>query len=169
MIVFAYGQLKHVPEDGSASFLPGWNKPESKAVLEPGGLDPFLARTRPGYQMYRFIDDHRLRMVLQPYDLSPGLFRSAGYEGHDADDFVPWWQIPDQRADLDDFPRSNDIRYFIYRPARPKPEAATLDSIRPHQAEWADALLQSLLPRSHPIFADALGGELRAIDGAGTP
>src|SRR5262249_30847643 len=129
----------------------------------------FLVHDRLGYQMYRYIDDRRLKMVLQLYDGSPGLFPAAGFEGHGSEDFAPWSQIPSDPAEFAAFLRSHDVRYFIYRPAAPMPDRALFDAIRPHQAEWAMAMIQYLLPRSHWIFTDAFGWELRALDGSPTP
>jgi hypothetical protein len=157
--------VRHVRDDGLAGFLPDWaDRQQGKAVLS-GELDTYLAKTRPGFEIYRFIGDHDLRSVMQPFDNGAWFYQSAYNGGHNGNWIYPWYQLPAKPADYNEFLRSNDIKYFIYRELQP----LETERLGPKHVELANALIRQLLPRSHRILIDPFGWELYAIDQAPVP
>jgi hypothetical protein len=167
VLYFGVSTLIHVSLQGWAGFLPGWaNKPQDQAVLEPGGLEAYLSRTRRGYQIYRFIAANDLKMVVQPFDIGAYYYQTAYNEGRSGSWLLPWYQLPRGPDEYDEFLRSNAVKYFIYRPSL---EPLEVDLLRAERVRLAYELLRQLLPRSRRILIDPFGWELYAIDGAPAP
>lgn len=158
--------VRHVRTDGLAGFLPNWaNRQEGKAVLS-GELDTYLAKTRRGFEIYRFIGDHDLRSVMQPFDNGAWFYQSAYNGGRNGNWILPWYRLPQGREDFDNFLRSNNVRYFVYQASL---EPLEIERLGPERVKIAYDLFRELLPRSQRILVDPFGWELYAIDGAPVP
>jgi hypothetical protein len=163
-----FGAARHVRHDGWAGFLPGWAyRPVGKVILA-GELDTWLAQYRKGYAIYRYIGEHDLKTVLQPLDNGAGFLVVAYNGGRQGDWILPWYRLPDSPAGFDEFLRTNNIRYFVYRASIDPVEAERLDDRSPHSRhiETAYELFRFMLPRSRRILVDSFGWELYAYDGA---
>jgi hypothetical protein len=160
-----FAAVKPIRQDGWAGLLPRWtNHQLGKAVLA-GELDTFLAQNLHGYQIYRFIGTHDLRMVLVPFDNGAGFYQAAYNGGRDGRWIVPWYRIPQHTDNVDEFLRSNDIRYFVYRASLDPFEIERLNlAANADHVGLAYELFRHLLPTSHPILVDPFGWTLYAID-----
>jgi hypothetical protein len=166
-LYFCFAPLKLVSQIGWTGLLPGWtNKELREAVDKPGGLEVYLARTRPGYEIYRFIGDHNLKTVLQPFDNGAWAYQAAYNGGRNGNWILPWYRLPAERADFDNFLRTNDIKYFIYRASL---DPIEIERLGPEHVQMAYALFGQILPRSRRILVDPFGWELYALDGAPVP
>lgn len=152
-----------IEPEGWTAFLPRWeNKEQARALVEtPGGLDTYLARTRPGFQIYRYIGDHDLRMVFQPFDNGSYFYQIAYNGGRNGNWMVPWYAHPKGPDDIDNFLSSNGIKYFVYRDGLNRVE---IDRLGPEHVEISNELFRRVLPRSRRLLVDQLGWELYAID-----
>jgi hypothetical protein len=158
---------RQLRQDGLAALMPPWaDRQLGEASLEPGGIEAYLARTRKGYQLYRFIADKNLRTVFQPFDNGAIFYQAAYNGGHNGGWILPYWMVPTGPEDFDNFLRSNEIKYVVYRTSLAPIE---VERLGPERMNMAYALLQTVLPTSRRILVDPFGWELYAIDGAPVP
>jgi len=151
---------------GMHAAFPKW-LPEYLAVatLQPGGLDEQLPRNIEGYKIYRYIGEHDLKVVLQPFDVGASYYPSAYNGGRQGKWMLPWYELPKDPSEYDRFIQAGNIRYFIYSPSITPLLAHRLDvgANNPRHVEMAYQFMNYLLPKSRPILTDAFGWELRQI------
>jgi hypothetical protein len=160
------GAIQRVRADGLSGVFPKWmNGALAHAVLQPGGLDSLLSRALEGYEIYRYIGDHDLRMVLQPFDNGAGFYQAAYNGGRSGEWMFPWYGLPKEAAEFDQFIRSNQIRNFVYRKSLLPLQVERLGegSGNPRHAQIAYELMGYLLPGSSLLLTDPFGWELREI------
>jgi hypothetical protein len=165
-VVICVSTARSILVNGPATAFPSWlNRDLARTFLQPGGFQAYLLRTQEGYQIYRYIGDHDLRMVLQPFDNGAGLYQVAYNDGRDGDWLHRWSDLPATPADFDAFLRNNKIRYFVHRPSLLPLQAERLGegSNNPRHAEMAYDLMRYLLPGSRLLLTDSFGWELREI------
>ena len=114
---FLFGMVRF--KDGYGhSFLPSWmSRDMASAILAPGGFDRYLTETKPGYAMYRYIGQHNLSLVLQPFDDGAVSYVSAYNGGHPNDWILPYGDLPENAADADTFAARNGVHYFVEGPS----------------------------------------------------
>jgi hypothetical protein len=158
--------IQRVSNVGMHAAFPKW-LPEYLAVatLQPGGLDEYLPRNIEGYQIYRYIGAHDLKVVLQPFDVGATFYPSAYNGGRKGDWILPWSVLPKDPSEYDQFIQARGIRYFVYCPSMTPLLAHRLDvgGNNPRHVEMAYHFMHYLLPKSRPILTDAFGWELRQI------
>jgi hypothetical protein len=165
-LYIGYEAIDRVKKSGFSAAFPQWlNKGVARAVLQPGGFEKYLLATREGYEIYRYIGEHDLRVVLQPFDNGAILYKSAYNEGRDGGSILKWNVLPKDSSEFDAFIRKNQIRYFIYHQSLPPGRAKDLayGSGNPHHAEIANELMDYLLPESRLLLKDHFGWELREV------
>jgi hypothetical protein len=151
---------------GMHAAFPKW-LPEYLAVatLQPGGLDAQLPKNIEGYQVYRYIGEHDLKMVLQPFDVGATYYPSAYNGGRQGEWILPWSELPKDPSEYDQFLQARNVRYFIYSPSITPLLAHRLNvgGNNPRHVETAYQFMHYLLPKSRPILTDSFGWELRQI------
>jgi hypothetical protein len=165
-LYIAADAVDRLKTNGRPALFPRWmNGGLAAAVLKPGGLDDYLSRSLEGYEIYRYIGDHDLRMVLQPFDNGAGFYQAAYNGGRDGEWMFPWYKLPKAASEFDQFLRSNQIRYFVYRKSLQPLQVERFGegSGNPRHAEIAYELMRYLLPDSRLILTDHFGWELREI------
>jgi hypothetical protein len=158
--------MLRIGAEGISGAFPSWlNRDLARSAVEPGGLEAYLVRSRPGYEIYRYIGVHDLRMVLQPFDNGAGFFQAAYNDGKGGNWLVPWYSLPATRDEFDVFLHDNRIRYFVYCPAMDPAQMQILSngSYNPRYAETVYELMRYILPGSRLILADSFGWELREL------
>jgi hypothetical protein len=161
--------VDRVRANGLVDARPPWLSREmTGAFWEPGGLDAYMKRTREGYEIYRYIGQHDLHTVLQPFDNGAGFYQAAYNGGKDGNWILPWYRLPTKESEFDQFLRDNSIKYFVYVPSLPAVQIERLasGSNDPKHTEMAYALMRYMIPNSHLIMTDPFGWELRELDGA---
>jgi hypothetical protein len=151
---------------GMYTAFPRWmNGDLAQSVLQPGGLGGYLSRSLEGYEIYRYIGDHDLRMVLQPFDNGADFYQAAYNEGRKGHWMFPWHSLPKDSSEFSAFIRNNNIHYFVYRKSLPPLNVERLGegSNNPRHAEIAYELMSYLLPGSRLLLTDHFGWELREI------
>jgi len=158
--------LHRVSTVGMQAAFPKW-LPEYLAVatLQPNGLDESLSRNIGGYQIYRYIGEHDLKIVLQPFDIGASFYPSAYTGGRQGEWILPWSELPKDPSDYDRFIQARGLRYFVYCPSITPLLAHRLDGggDNPRHVEMAYQFMRYLLPKSRLILTDAFGWELREI------
>jgi hypothetical protein len=158
--------IQRVSNVGMHAAFPKW-LPEYLAVatLQPGGLDEYLPRNIEGYQIYRYIGAHDLKVVLQPFDVGATFYPSAYNGGRKGDWILPWSVLPKDPSEYDQFIQARGIRYFVYCPSITPLLAHRLDvgGSNSRHVEMAYQFMHYLLPKSRLILTDAFGWELRQI------
>lgn len=165
-IVICVSTARAVLVNGFAYAFPSWmNRELARAVLQPDGLRGYLVRFHEGYEIYRYIGDHDLRKVLQPFDNGAGYYQVAYNGGKNGDWLHRWSDLPADPADFDTFLSNNKIRYFVHRPSLSPLQVERLGegSSNPRHAEMAYDLVRYLLPGSRLLLTDSFGWELREI------
>jgi hypothetical protein len=165
-VLIGVGAIQRVGADGVRSAFPLWmNRDLARAAVEPNGLQTYLVNTRPGYEIYRHIGEHDLRMVLQPFDNGAGLYQVVYNDGKPGDRLSPWYLLPHSPSEYDEFLHRNAIRYFVYCPTLPSLTVERMGngSQNPRHAEMTYDLMRYLLPGSRLILADSFGWELREM------
>jgi len=156
-----------VKVEGLYAALPKWlNQNLARAIVQPDGIEGFLANNLLGYRIYRYIGEHDLKMVFQPLDVG-GYFFPAAYNGGKKGEWMvnPWFKLPKDRSDYGRFIQANAMRYFIHTPSLPPSLARRLDeaSNNPRYVETVNDFVRYLLPGSRLILTDPHGWELREI------
>jgi hypothetical protein len=165
-LVIGVGAIQSVMANGMLSAFPSWlNRDLARAAVQPDGFQAHLVNTRPGYEIYRYIGDHDLRKVLQPFDNGAWAYQIAYNDGKNGDWLVPWYSLPAQPADFDEYLRNNKIRYFVYCPKMDPQALEQLGqgSYNPRHAEITRELMRYILPGSRLILTDRFGWELREM------
>jgi hypothetical protein len=165
-LVICGAVARGVAANGLSYAFPSWlNRDLARAVLQPAGLQAYLLKTQEGYEIYRYIGDHDLRKVLQPFDNGAGHYQVAYNGGKNGDWLHRWSDLPATPADFVAFLRNNKIRYFVHSPSLPPLQAERLGqgSNNPRHAEMAYDLMRYLLPGSRLLLTDSFGWELREI------
>jgi len=165
-IAIGYDATQRVMANGITSAFPTWlNKDLVRAVRQPGGLNAYLNKAREGYQIYRYVGDHNLRVVLQPFDNGADFYQVAYNDGKKGNWLFPWHTLPRSPAEYDEFIQKNNIRYFVYRPTLAPLNVERLGegSGNPKHAEMSYDLEKYLMPGSRVILTDPFGWELREI------
>jgi hypothetical protein len=158
--------IERAREEGWTEFVPYWTtKATAKAMFGPEGMDAFLSKNYRGYQIYRFIGEHDLKMVFQPFDNGAWAYQSAYNGGRNGDWMILWTELPKGSDDLDAFVRRKNVRYFVYRTLEP----GEMEYFGSNHVKRAYALFEYLLPKSRRLLVDPFGWELYAIDGAAAP
>jgi hypothetical protein len=136
--------------------LPRAIEPVAYAAL-PGGLELYLARTRPGYLLYRRVITEHLTGVYQPYDLGVKRYAATFANGFDGNWFVDIYDTPAQLESADAFIQSHGIRYFIIRS-----DLTALDRERllEERLASADRIVGQLRPGARLIAEDGNGWRL---------
>jgi hypothetical protein len=162
--LIAAGQL--VRADGWAGLLPVWaDKEGSTAVLKgPSAYDAFLSKTREGYEIYRYIGDHDLKMVWQPFDNGAWYYQSA-YNGRTGNWILPWHVMPDSETELGRFLCDKKIRYVVFREV----QDYTAERLGYKHVEYSYQLIRPLIAKSRRLLVDPFGWELYEIDPASVP
>jgi hypothetical protein len=164
--VISIGPIQRVTSRGmSYAFPSAENRDLANAALQPGGFEAYLVDTRPGYEIYRYVGDHDLRMVLQPFDNGSGYYQVAYNDGKNGDWLVLWSNLPAKPAEFDEFLRNNKIRYFVYCPTIGSLALERLNqgSYNPQHTAIAFELMRYILPGSRLILRDQFGWELREM------
>jgi hypothetical protein len=169
-LYFAIAMMKPTLQYGWAGLLPKWaHRDVGKAVLA-GELDLYLEKNLKGFQIYRFIGTHDLRTVLAPFDNGVGFFQTVYNNGRDGQWILPWYRLPRRESEFDEFVKTNNINYFVYRASLDPIEAERLDEAAgDRHVATAYELLSHLLPISHPILTDQFGWVLYAVGDARIP
>jgi len=159
LLLFAW-QGERIGQTGRAALsrvqLPKAIEPVAYAAL-PGGLESYLARTRPGYRLYRRIITEHLTGVYQPYDLGVKRYAATFANGLDGNWFVDIYDTPAQLESADAFIQSHGIRYFITRN-----DLTALDRERlvEEKLSSADRIVGQLRPGARLIAEDENGWRL---------
>lgn len=94
--------------------LPQWMTHDFfMALIIPGRMDRYMAETRHSYVLYRYIGQHDLKMVIQPFDLGGDYYVSMYNGGHKNDWIMHPLALPAEPAGTDAFVARNNIHYFI--------------------------------------------------------
>jgi hypothetical protein len=164
-IVIGGNVIQRVHANGMSDAFPSWmDRKLAVAAVQPDGIRNYLAHTREGYEVYRYIGEHDLRMVLQPYDNGSSWYQVI-YSGKEGDRMVPWRHLPSGPVQYDDFLRNNEIRYFVYCPTMDPVHVHDLGNGagNPRHDENTYDLMRYLLPGSRLILTDPFGWELREM------
>lgn len=86
---------------------------ELDVVLGMISVDEYMKSHRQAYFMYRYIAEHELRAVFQPFDTANTLLSAAYNGGRDGGWQLPRYVLPLPGSDIDAFIRDNHIGYFI--------------------------------------------------------
>jgi hypothetical protein len=125
-------------------------------------IDEYLASDREGYRIYRYIGEHDLRYVLQPFDVGATGY-VAGYNGTKENRWVlNYTTLPTESQSLDSFLEQNHVRYFIDRPTLAEVDIQVLGG--EPKLKTSRQLIAALIPRSHVIMADNFGWRLYEIN-----
>jgi hypothetical protein len=164
-LVICTETVQTVRANGLAYAFPSWmSRDLARAARQPGGLNAYLVKNLEGYEIYRYIGDHDLRQVLQPFDNGAGYYQVAFNDGKNGDWLVPWYMLPTNPSEYEDFLRSKNVRYFVYRTLQPlHVERLGQGSNNPRHAEMAYELMRYIMPGSKLILTDPFGWELREI------
>ena len=135
-------------------------------ILSPGGLERYLSETRPGYAIYRHITRNDLRPVLQPLDYNAHIMAAAYSGGRDGKWLLPWRSLPETVDRTEAFIEEQGVRYFIRRDNLKPVDVEIFERLGgPEHVTKAYAVLDRLMPRARPVFADSFGWTLYEIDG----
>jgi hypothetical protein len=166
-LIIGTAAIQRLTAEGPHAAFPRWlNHNLARAVLQPDGLDGYLANSLMGYKVYRYIGEHDLKMVFQPLDVG-GYFFPAAYNGGKKGEWMvnPWFKLPQDPSQYSRFIQTNAMRYFVYTPSISPSLAQRLDeaSNNPRYVESAYEFMRYLLPGSRLILTDPHGWELREI------
>lgn len=142
LVFLAFGVLRFKQGHGN-SWLPSWMSHDlAVGLVSPWRMDRYLAETRPHYTLYRYIGQHDLKMVMQPFD-NGGTFYASSYNGGRSNEWVLYFRaLPPDVSQIDRFVAQNGIRYFV-----------DLDPVQPIDAERMGA--------AHVVLAKAVIGHLK--------
>ena len=158
-LAFGLMQLKRGDDH---ALLPGWMSQDlAAALVHRGGLERYLNASEPGYAMYRYIGQHDLRHVLQPFDNGAVSYVSAYNGGHPNDWVVRHDVLPGDASLTDDFVARNNIHYFIDQTLQDATQIERLGG--PVHIAMAKAVIARLRPRAQLVFADGRGMALYQI------
>ena len=134
------------------SHLPRWMGHDlAMALMLPGRMDQYLALNRPGYPLYRYIGEHNLAHVLQPFD-NGGAFDASSYnDGRENVWVLPYQMLPLNLAVADAFILKNDVHYFVDRePVKP----LDVERLGSAHVALAKAVISQLKPHSRLLLRD---------------
>ena len=123
-------------------------------------VDEYLSSRREGYAIYRYIAQHDLRMVFQPFDGSASSYAPAYNGGRDGHWIVPYRTLPTDPVATDEFINENHIRFFIYRPSVGPLE---IDRLGADHVALAYQVFKKLLPKSRLLMIDPFGWSLYEV------
>ena len=130
--------------------LPTWISPvAARAVVSGNGIESYLARSEPGYLIYREIAQRDLRMVFQPFD-DDNNRRAGAFNDYRTKNWLIWYTVlPASLDDLPAFLRKNDVHYFIDQPS---PLADP--PLNPQHVAYARQIIEMLKPHSKLLLTD---------------
>jgi len=127
-------------------------------------VDAFLSKTREGFEIYRYIGDHDLKMVWQPFDNGAWFYQSA-YNDRTGHWILPWHVMPGSEAEFGKFLRDKNIRYVVFREV----QDYTAERLGYKHVEYSYQLIRPLIAKSRRLLVDPFGWELYEIDPAAVP
>ena len=148
-LLFGLLQFKQRHDD---SWLPTWmDRDLAAALFSPARMDRYLAKSRPGFSLYRYIGRHDLKKVLQPFD-NGGMFDASSYNGGHSNDWVLDFRLlPATAAQTDSFVVQNGIHYFVDRePVKP----IDIERMGPDHIALAKAVIARLKLHARLILRD---------------
>ncbi|MDV4155343.1 MULTISPECIES: ArnT family glycosyltransferase [Rhizobium] len=156
-----------------------WYRVGSGADMDPAEMKPFdvvlgmisvdeyLESHRKAYFMYRYIADHDLRTVFQPFHNSNTLLSTAYNDGRDGGWQLPRYVLPAPGSDIDVFIRDNHIGYFIVTPDAGS--AFLAERLGEDKMVMAHSVVAHMMPRSSVILTDRFGWKLYRFDADRAP
>ena len=146
---------------GGGDMDPGKAK-DFDVVLGMISVDKYMESHREAYFMYRYIAEHDLRTVFQPFDTANTLLSTAYNDGRDGGWQLPRYVLPAQGSDIDAFIRDNHIGYFILPPDAGS--AFLAERIGEDKIVLANSVIAHMMPRSSLILTDRFGWKLYRFD-----
>ncbi|MBX4904769.1 hypothetical protein HJA83_26020 [Rhizobium bangladeshense] len=131
-------------------------------VLGMISVDKYMESHREAYFMYRYIADHDLRTVFQPFDTANTLLSAAYNGGRDGGWQLPRYVLPAPGTDIDAFIKANQIAYFIIPPDAGS--AFLAERIGEDKIAMANSVIARMMPRSSLILTDRFGWKLYRFD-----
>ncbi|TAU73836.1 hypothetical protein [Rhizobium leguminosarum] len=125
-------------------------------------VDRYLESHRKAYFMYRYIAEHDLRTVFQPFHNSNTLLSTAYNDGRDGGWQLPRYVLPAPGSDIDAFIKDNHIAYFIVPPDAGS--AFLAERIGEDKIMLANSVIAHMMPRSSLILTDRFGWKLYRFD-----
>ncbi|MDC9837225.1 hypothetical protein [Rhizobium binxianense] len=125
-------------------------------------VDKYMESHREAYFMYRYIADHNLRIVFQPFHSSNTLLSTAYNDGRDGGWQLPRYVLPAPGSDIDAFIKNNHLAYFIVRPDAGS--AFLAERIGEDKIAIAKSVIAHMMPRSSLILTDRFGWKLYRFD-----
>jgi hypothetical protein len=131
-------------------------------ILQMISVDRYLEGHREAYFMYRYIAEHDLRTVFQPFDTANTLLSTAYNDGRDGGWQLPRYVLPTPGSDIDAFIKDNHIAYFIVPPDAGS--AFLAERIGEDKIMLANSVIAHMMPRSSLILTDRFGWKLYRFD-----
>ncbi|MDC9811095.1 MULTISPECIES: hypothetical protein [Rhizobium] len=125
-------------------------------------VDKYMESHREAYFMYRYIGEHDLRAVFQPFDTANTLMSTAYNDGRDGGWQLPRYVLPAAGSDIGAFIRDNHIGYFIIPPD--VGSAFFAERVGEDKIVIANAVIAHMMPRSSLIVTDRFGWKLYRFD-----
>ncbi|WP_327211797.1 hypothetical protein [Rhizobium ruizarguesonis] len=140
---------------------------ELDVVLGMISVDEYMKSHRQAYFMYRYIAEHELRAVFQPFDTANTLLSAAYNGGRDGGWQLPRYVLPLPGSDIDAFIRDNHIGYFIVPPDAGS--AFLAERLGEDKMVMANSVVAHMMPRSSVILTDRFGWKLYRFDADRAP
>jgi hypothetical protein len=156
-----YGVVR-LPFHHGDFLFPRWmNRDEAVGLVKSRRMEEELEKTRSGYVMYRYVAQHDLRNVFQPFD-NGAVYDVASYNDAPSNLWIlPYETLPNGMGDLDRFLGRNDIRYFIIPDGIDPVSAERMGSGR-IALSWA--VINRLRSHARAIFHDGKGMTLYKVE-----
>ncbi|WHO76813.1 hypothetical protein [Rhizobium sp. BT03] len=135
---------------------------EFDVVLGMISVDKYMESHREAYFMYRYIAEHDLRTVFQPFDTANTLLSTAYNDGRDGGWQLPRYVLPAPGSDIDAFIRDNRIGYFILPPDADS--AFLAERVGEDKIVVANSVIAHMMPRASLILTDRFGWKLYRFD-----
>jgi hypothetical protein len=140
---------------------------ELDVVLGMISVDEYMKSHRQAYFMYRYIAEHELRAVFQPFDTANTLLSAAYNGGRDGGWQLPRYVLPLPGSDIDAFIRDNHIGYFIVPPDAGS--AFLAERLGEDKMVMANRVVAHMMSRSSVILTDRFGWKLYRFDADRAP
>ncbi|MBY5758154.1 hypothetical protein HFO07_16050 [Rhizobium leguminosarum] len=159
--------ISHWHQVGGGAGLDPVKAKELDVVLGMISVDEYLESHRKAYFLYRYIADHDLRTVFQPFHNSNTLLSTAYNDGRDGGWQLPRHVLPAPGSDIDAFIKYNHIGYFIVTPDAGS--AFLAERLGEDKMVMANSVVAHMMPRSSLILTDRFGWKLYRFDADRAP
>ncbi len=161
MALLAAGLATRIIGHGTAGIVPrSIDGDLVRVAVGQLSIDDYLATRREGYAVYRYIAEHDLRVVFQPFDNCAVDCATAYNGGRDGKWILPYRNLPSDGESIEQFLSEHGIRYFIYRTSLKDIE---IDRFGQSHVDRSNRVFEALLPRSRLLLTDSFQWSLYEI------